>query len=101
MPEETTPDELPVKDAGILFSREHPPSERTVWRWISHGHRNRRSGKVVTLVPKYVGGRVYVTREAASAFMAATNPVQAKKKVEQNALARSKAARAALEKLGV
>lgn len=92
-------DELPAAEAGRFFSTSHPPCDRTIWRWIKTGLRAP-GGGIVKLVPRRVGCRIYVTREAADAFMAAMNPEMVERQVVQSASSRAKAACAALEKLG-
>ena len=102
MSTETLPAELPVSKAGVLFSEHNPPAETTIWRWISHGLKAP-GGVVVRLVPRRVGGRTYITREAAAAFLAALNPAPPPTQavVSESAKARARAAMAALDKMGV
>jgi hypothetical protein len=81
--------------SGVFFSAAKPPSRTTIWRWIKNGVRG------VKLIPHRVGGRVYVTREAALEFDAALNPVRSPRRVVESSTARAKAASDALGKLGM
>ncbi len=60
---------VPIREALAWFPEDTRPSYATICRWCSEGVRGKR------LRAQWVGGRLYVTRQALDRFLAELNAV--------------------------
>lgn len=91
-------DFVSINDARGFFPGR--PSLSTLWRWSLQGVKGPNGDRVKLRTIKS-GGRVFVSREAVDAFLAAMNGDAEPQETETEVTRRSREARAALEKLGV